>query len=63
MLVEQIPSLPDHLTRYNIEGAAPCYPERRTWIDTAMQTLSTTYGVPGTYTFGTVSLSAYPTYA
>lgn len=53
---------PALITSYWTPRSGPCYPERRTWIDTAMQALSTMYGVPGTYTFGTVDLSAYPTY-
>lgn len=53
---------PALVTSYWTPRSGPCYTERRAWIDTTMQALSTTYGVQGTYTFGTLDLSAYPTY-
>lgn len=43
-------------------GSGPFYPNRRTWINSAMQQLSTTHSVPGSYTFGTVDISGYPVY-
>lgn len=66
MLVPQSPNsqsfTPALVSSYWYPAGGPAYPDRRPWIDTAMQQLSTTYGVPGSYTFGTVDLSAYPTY-